>query len=97
MIFHELATNAAKFGALSSVDGRILVDWTIIDQPVRTLNLTWREVDGPPVEVPSRRGFGSRLIERSVRHDLAGSIDLRYSIEGFEATISIPLDRGGPT
>lgn len=97
MIFHELATNAAKFGALSSVDGRVLVDWTIIDQPVRTLNLTWREVDGPPVEVPSRRGFGSRLIERSVRHDLAGSIDLRYSIEGFEATISIPLDRGGPT
>lgn len=97
MIFHELATNAAKFGALSVVEGRVLVDWTVDGNPDRTLNLTWREVDGPPAEAPSRRGFGSRLIERSVRHDLAGKIDLRYPVEGVEADVSIPLDRGDPT
>jgi len=97
MIFHELATNAAKFGALTVVEGRVLVDWTITATATgRTLNLTWREVDGPAVEAPTRRGFGSRLIERSVRHDLAGNIDLGYPSEGFEAKISIPLDRGDP-
>ena len=95
MIFHELATNAAKFGALSAAEGRVLVDWTITGTTTgRTLDLTWREVDGPAAEAPTRRGFGSRLIERSVRHDLAGTIDLGYPSEGFEAKISIPLDRG---
>ncbi|WP_339932171.1 HWE histidine kinase domain-containing protein [uncultured Brevundimonas sp.] len=97
MIFHELATNAAKFGALSVIEGRVLIDWTVTGTNTRTLNLTWRELNGPEVEPPSRRGFGSRLIERSVHHDLAGSIELRYPSEGFEATISIPLDRGDPT
>lgn len=96
MIFHELATNAAKYGGLSVVEGRVLVDWTITGSPPRTLKLTWREVDGPPIESPSRRGFGSRLIERSVRHDLAGTIELRYPSTGLEAMISIPLDRGDP-
>lgn len=97
MIFHELATNAAKFGALSAIGGRVLVDWTLSGADMRTLDLTWRELDGPPVAPPSRRGFGSRLIERSVRHDLAGSINVRYPSEGLEATISIPLDRGDQT
>jgi two-component sensor histidine kinase len=97
MIFHELATNAAKFGALSVIEGRTLVDWTLTDGATRTLNLTWREISGPPVRPPSRRGFGSRLIERSVGHDLAGTIDLSYLTGGFEAVISIPLDRGDPT
>ena len=96
MIFHELATNAAKFGALSVVEGRVLVDWKITGTDTRSLYLTWREVDGPAVEAPTRRGFGSRLIERSIRHDLAGSIDLCYPPEGFEVTISIPLNRGDP-
>lgn len=94
MIFHELATNAAKFGALSVNEGRVLVDWTVSGTEPRTLSLTWRELDGPGVEPPSRRGFGSRLIERSVHHDLAGQINLGYPNAGLEATISIPLDRG---
>ena len=94
MIFHELATNAAKYGALSAPDGRVLVDWTVANQAGRTLHLTWREVGGPPVRPPEGRGFGSRLIERNVRHDLAGEVKLDYASDGFSADFSIPLDRG---
>ena len=92
MIFHELATNAAKYGALSAADGRVLVDWSISNEARRRLTLDWREMDGPPVEEPARRGFGSRLIERNIRHDLAGEIKLSYPRGGFRAEISVPLD-----
>lgn len=94
MIFHELATNAAKYGALSTPDGRVLVDWGVADQTRPVLKLTWREVDGPPVAEPSRKGFGSRLIERNVRHDLAGEVKLDYASDGFSAEFSTPLDQG---
>ena len=94
MIFHELATNAAKYGALSVGDGRVFVDWSVGNQQDRRLHLTWREVGGPAVMEPERKGFGSRLIERNVRHDLAGEAKLSYATNGFQAEISIPLDRG---
>ena len=94
MIFHELATNAAKYGALSAPDGRVLVDWAVSDQTRPVLNLTWREIDGPPAVEPVRKGFGSRLIERNVRHDLAGEVKLDYASVGFSAEFSIPLVRG---
>ena len=93
MIFHELATNAAKYGALSAPDGRVLVDWSVADQTRPRLELVWRETGGPPVKTPDRKGFGSRLIERNVRHDLAGEIELDYASGGLTATFSIPLDR----
>lgn len=96
MIFHELATNAAKYGALSSADGRVMVDWSLGDQRDRRLTLTWREVGGPRVQTPTRRGFGARLIERNVRHDLAGTLALDYAEGGLVAQISIPLDRDAP-
>ena len=93
MIFHELATNAAKYGALHTPEGRILIDWSLADQRARKLRLIWRETGGPKVTVPDRRGFGSRLIERNIRHDLAGEIDLVYAPEGLIAELTIPLDR----
>ena len=93
MIFHELATNAAKYGALSIPEGRVFVDWTIANQKNRVLTLVWRETGGPPVTPPTRRGFGSRLIERNVRHDLAGEAKLSYASDGFIAELSVPLDR----
>lgn len=96
MIFHELATNAAKYGALSVLDGRILVDWRVSDQRDRRLSIVWREIGGPTAAPPERRGFGTRLIERNVRHDLAGELDLRYETSGFSADIVIPLDRANP-
>ncbi len=97
MIFHELATNAAKYGALSAPDGRVMVDWAVADLKNPVLHLSWREVDGPPAAPPTRRGFGSRLIERNVRHDLAGSVELDYADAGFNAEFSVPLDRGRRT
>ncbi len=93
MIFHELATNAAKYGALSAPAGRILVDWAVANQARPVLTLTWREIDGPPVIPPERRGFGSRLIERNVRHDLAGEVKLAYASDGFSAEFFVPLER----
>ena len=93
MIFHELATNAAKYGALSAPDGRVLVDWGVADQTRPRIELVWREVGGPPVFQPSRKGFGSRLIERNTRHDLAGEVEVDYAADGFTATFSFPLDR----
>ena len=93
MIFHELATNAAKYGALSDPDGRVFVDWTVANQTSRILGVIWREAGGPPVTPPTRKGFGSRLIERNVRHDLAGDAKLSYASDGFIAEFSIPLDK----
>ena len=93
MIFHELATNAAKYGALSVPDGRVFVDWTVANQSSRILSVVWREVGGPAVSPPTRKGFGSRLIERNVRHDLAGEAKLSYASDGFIAELSVPLDR----
>ncbi|NBW08556.1 MAG: PAS domain-containing protein [Caulobacteraceae bacterium] len=94
MIFHELATNAAKYGALSDASGRVFIDWSVADQTDRRLTIEWRELDGPPVAAPTRRGFGSRLIERNVRHDLGGEAELSYAADGFRAAITLPLDRG---
>jgi len=93
MIFHELTTNAAKYGALSTADGRLLIDWAVADQRARMLKLTWREMDGPKVTEPDRRGFGSRLIERNIRHDLAGEMELSYAADGLIAELTVPLDR----
>ncbi len=94
MIFHELATNAAKYGALSAPGGRVLVDWSIANQADPRLTIDWTETGGPEVMAPARRGFGTRMVERNVRHDLAGEVELRYAPNGFHAAISVPLDRG---
>ncbi len=91
MIFHELATNAAKYGALSVSDGRVAVTWTLDEG---SLSLVWRETGGPSASRPERRGFGSRLIERSVRHDLAGEIETDYGQSGLVASLTIPAESG---
>jgi two-component sensor histidine kinase len=66
MIVHEIATNAAKYGALSNETGRVTLEWEVIaTRRSRGCGLIWTEIGGPPVTEPVRRGFGSRLIERS--------------------------------
>jgi two-component system CheB/CheR fusion protein len=81
MGIHELATNAVKYGSLSSSEGIVAVEWAL-EGPDRMLKLVWRESGGPKVSTPNRRGFGSLLIERSLAHDLAGEAEIKYAPEG---------------
>lgn len=89
MLVHELATNAAKHGALSEPGGRVEVAWRLA--PEGKLVLDWRETGGPPVAVSTHRGFGSRLIERSLRGDLAGAAVLAFHPDGLCCHIELPL------
>lgn len=90
--FNELATNAMKYGALSNEKGSIRIDWTV--EPTadgRLLVLSWREKDGPPVARPSRKGFGSQVIERGLTHELEGTVQLDYRPDGLVCTMNIPV------
>ena len=90
--FHELATNAVKYGAFSNEAGTIHISWTIERGPEgKRLHLRWEERDGPPVVPPSRKGFGSWVIERGLAHELEGTVELSYPPEGVVCTIDIPL------
>lgn len=93
MTLHELAVNAAKHGALSTPNGKVVIRWTVDEAatPPR-LTLTWREVGGPPIpEQPERRGFGSQLIQRGLARDLGGSASLDFTPTGFVYTLNAPL------
>ena len=87
MIFHELATNASKYGALSTEAGTVAVSWTTEGRT--RLTLTWRERGGPPTRKPMRSGFGSRLIASSLRGDLAGTAQFDYAPEGLTCVFTI--------
>ncbi|MGX1100361.1 sensor histidine kinase [Amorphus sp. MBR-141] len=95
LALHELATNAAKYGALSNEVGKVLVTWSI-DQATSTLDLRWSEEGGPPVTAPTRRGFGRIVIERNVARSLEAEVDLDFATEGFRAVFHIPLDQIRP-
>ncbi|MEO0691658.1 MAG: chemotaxis protein CheB [Pseudomonadota bacterium] len=89
LILHELATNAAKYGALVNEHGRILIDWSEIRiDGTPGLKIVWRESGGPPVTPPKTKGFGSRLIESSLALSLGGHSSLRFEREGFVAEIA---------
>jgi two-component sensor histidine kinase len=91
MVVHELATNAAKYGALSVPEGALEVAWRLEDSTAPGLSLEWRESDGPAVKAPERRGFGSTLIERAVSYELGGSARLDYTAKGARCRIEFPL------
>ena len=93
MAFHELITNAAKYGALSTSAGRIEIGWrpvTAADGAM--LHIEWREQDGPRVAEPARRGFGTKLIEGSIAAELGGRARLTFAPEGLRCAIDIPLE-----
>jgi PAS domain S-box-containing protein len=89
LVMHELAANAAKYGALSVPTGRVEIRWQI--EPDRNLRLTWHEQDGPQVQPPTRRGFGSQLIEFNIAHEFGGEARLDYRPAGLECVLTIPL------
>jgi two-component sensor histidine kinase len=89
VVLHELATNAAKYGALSDGAGKVSIDWT---SDGRELKLTWREAEGPPVTPMEQRGFGSRLIEQAFKHQLGGRAQIEFQPSGIVCTLECPLD-----
>jgi len=94
MLIHELAANAAKHGALSRPEGAVRLEWSVGQNEAgrQCLHLFWQEQGGPGVVPPSRKGFGTRLLERSVRMDLRGRCDLRFEPAGVQCRLDLPLD-----
>ncbi|WP_230532469.1 sensor histidine kinase [Microvirga roseola] len=92
MALQELATNAVKYGALSCSHGRVHLTWSVSGSAgERRFNLQWEEKDGPPVKTPSSRGFGTRLIERSLAQDLDGKVKVAFAETGVVCTVDAPL------
>lgn len=94
MIFHELATNAAKYGALSVPDGKVQIDCQASADEAGVAVCRWTESGGPPVRPPDRKGFGTQVIERSARSSLRGSASLDYRPEGLECVIRFAAEQG---
>jgi two-component sensor histidine kinase len=93
--FNELATNAVKYDALSNASGSILIEWTMETAPAgKRLLLSWKEEGGPPVTPPAHKGFGSRVLERGLAHELEGAVHLDYRPDGLVCTMDIPSPRG---
>lgn len=93
--FNELATNAAKYGALSVDAGTVDIKWTLKATTTgRRLMLVWREEGGPVVVAPTRKGFGTRVIERGLAHELEGQASLDYRKDGLVVTLEIPAPKG---
>jgi two-component sensor histidine kinase len=93
MALHELGTNAAKYGALSIPSGHVEINWTTSGASPPHLVLRWEEQGGPPVVPPTRRGFGTRLIERMLASEMSGEVELRYEPAGVVCTVEARLER----
>jgi PAS domain S-box-containing protein len=93
MALHELATNAAKYGALSNGSGRISVQWAVAEPQAPHLQIVWTETGGPKVAAPSSKGFGSRLIERGLAGQMGGEAVIDYREAGVVCRIMAPLSK----
>lgn len=95
LAIHELATNAAKYGALSVEDGQVSVRWAMVADNLARIE--WQERGGPAVSMSGRRerGFGTDLIEKIVAHELRNPVDLRFDPEGVSCTLTVPVRRRG--
>jgi two-component sensor histidine kinase len=91
LVLHEFATNAAKYGALSASTGRVEIEWSV---SAETLQLTWREKDGPAVEnSPANHGFGSTLARQTVTATLSGELTYAWNAEGLSIRLAVPVNR----
>ncbi len=95
LVVHELVTNSAKYGSLSDLSGSVGVD--VSRNAFGDVKIAWRESGGPPVKPPTRRGFGSTIIERSIPYELKGEASLRFNLSGLEADFLIPAQYVPPT
>jgi PAS domain S-box-containing protein len=97
MGIHELCTNALRFGALSAEGGRVMIDWRLTSGgEAEALELTWREVGGPPVQPPGQRGFGTRLIESGLAREFGGKVTLDFAPDGLVCRVQTPLPAEEP-
>jgi two-component system CheB/CheR fusion protein len=92
LILHELATNAAKHGALSRPRGSVAIEWSVTRNEPRILTVIWREQGGPPVQQPTASGFGSALIENGIP---GASVKREFNPAGLICTIELPLTQAG--
>jgi light-regulated signal transduction histidine kinase (bacteriophytochrome) len=90
LVVHEMMTNSAKYGALADSTGQVEVVWKV--DRGSSLVIEWKESGGPPVQPPSRRGFGTTIIERSVPFDLKGDAEIRFDLLGVQARFVIPAN-----
>jgi two-component sensor histidine kinase len=99
MVLHELTTNAAKHGALSTDDGLVSVRWHRAWNAGAGLCIEWREAGGPAVQPPQRSSFGTEVIRNLIPYELGGTVDLAFTAEGVRCVVSIPateLSQGTP-
>ncbi|MBD8065288.1 PAS domain-containing protein [Devosia sp. PTR5] len=90
LLFHELATNAAKYGALSTEGGRVEISG---EESGEIYRLVWREIDGPPIDMPAENtGFGTRLVGLSVEGQMRGKVERRWKAEGLEVMVEVPAE-----
>ena len=96
LAIHELATNAVKHGALSQPEGKVAIEWAKTGtRDVPRLSLTWTERGGPPVVVPNKRGFGTRMIERGLAAELGGTVKIAFEPGGLVCVVDAPLPEVG--
>ena len=94
MVLHELATNAAKYGALSTNKGRVLIQWDrrLNGRPLSNLVLEWREVGGPRVDAPAKSSYGTNTIHDLIPYEFGGTVDLVFAPEGVRCRLELPPD-----
>jgi two-component sensor histidine kinase len=94
IVFHELVTNAAKYGALSAPGGRVSLSWIAQTNrsPPGVLIIEWREMGGPPIAPGTISGYGTTLIRDLIPHELAGTVELTLATDGAFCKLEIPLD-----
>ncbi|WEK47763.1 MAG: HWE histidine kinase domain-containing protein [Candidatus Andeanibacterium colombiense] len=95
LIFHELATNAAKYGALSEAGGQVRICWEVEDAQSR-LRISWAENGGPPVAAPKAEGYGTKLIQSAATYNLGGRVVQEFAADGLNTEIVIPLGAASP-
>ena len=91
MVIHELCTNAVKYGALSARAGHVSISWAVSQDDSKRFKLRWKERGGPTVREPSRKSFGSRLIEQALPGQLHGEARLLFEPDGVSCEVNIPL------
>src|SRR5262249_47122146 len=94
MVLHELATNAAKYGALSTKEGRVSIRWDRLlnGHPRSHLVIEWQEVGGPSIITPGKPGYGTRTIRNQVPYELSGTVDLAFAPEGVRCRLELPAN-----